>query len=254
MKTLLFTLFTCLITYNCIAQKNHWLKNLPQNSEPGKCYFTTQLPQSDTSSQAKDSIYWEVLPPIYQQKLTTLGQLVSEKELKQPIITIEIKAPTTQYVKPNYDDSRYSKSYRAHLKYQTKGKTIICLQEVSARYSSIRPSPNDTNLQDLVIVQKKVIRGGKIQRISKEEAQVTQNPVLVLPPNSSEWSELLFGTYCPAFSIISIQEALVKNGYDCPTDGILNAETRKALIQFQKDNNLPEGRLDIETLRKLGVE
>jgi hypothetical protein len=32
------------------------------------------------------------------------------------------------------------------------------------------------------------------------------------------------------------------------------SSTRQALIQFQRDNNLPEGRLDIETLKKLGVE
>lgn len=253
MKTLLFTFFTCLMTYNSIGQDSLWLDNLLRNPEPGKCYFTTQLPQSDTSNQTNDSIYLELLPPIYQQKLTTLGQLVSPKELKQPIITIEIKAPTTQYVKRNYDNSEFSKGYRAHLKHQTKGKTIICLIEVSARYISIQRNPNDTNLQNLVFVQRKAVQKGTVRLISKEAAQMTRNPVLAVPPNSSEWSELLFGTYCPAFSIISIQEALVKKGYDCPTDGILNAETRKALSQFQKDNNLPEGRLDIETLRKLGL-
>jgi peptidoglycan hydrolase-like protein with peptidoglycan-binding domain len=44
-------------------------------------------------------------------------------------------------------------------------------------------------------------------------------------------------------------------GYDPgPIDGILGYQTKSALIKFQKANNLPEGRLDIETLKKLGVQ
>jgi peptidoglycan hydrolase-like protein with peptidoglycan-binding domain len=54
--------------------------------------------------------------------------------------------------------------------------------------------------------------------------------------------------------ISQIQEALRAKGYDPgPTDNVLGAKTREALTQFQKDNNLPVGNLNVETMRALGV-
>ena len=55
------------------------------------------------------------------------------------------------------------------------------------------------------------------------------------------------------FRIKDIQQALSDKDYPNTVDGVLGSETKAALIQFQKDNNLPQGRLDIETLKLLGV-
>ena len=55
--------------------------------------------------------------------------------------------------------------------------------------------------------------------------------------------------------ISQIQEALRAKGYDPgPTDNVLGAKTREALTKFQKDNNLPVGNLNVETMRALGIE
>ncbi len=52
--------------------------------------------------------------------------------------------------------------------------------------------------------------------------------------------------------IQQIQEALIENGYDPgPINNVLGPQTRQALIQFQKDLNLPVGNLNIETMRAL---
>ena len=59
--------------------------------------------------------------------------------------------------------------------------------------------------------------------------------------------------YNPKLSIIKLQRSLNEKGYSCPIDGVLGQSTKNALLQFQKDNNLPEGRLDIDTLKTLGV-
>jgi len=54
--------------------------------------------------------------------------------------------------------------------------------------------------------------------------------------------------------ITDIQRALKSKGYDPGAiDGILGTLTKAALVKFQKDNGLPQGRLDIDTLAKLGV-
>lgn len=70
----------------------------------------------------------------------------------------------------------------------------------------------------------------------------------------TEWKEIYCAPYCGSARIKPIQEALIKKGYNTPTDNIFGKETKAALIQFQKDNNLPVGQLDKETLKLLGYE
>ena len=38
-----------------------------------------------------------------------------------------------------------------------------------------------------------------------------------------------------------------------PIDNILGSQTKSALLQYQKDKNLPQGNLNLETLKSLGV-
>jgi Ca-activated chloride channel family protein len=55
--------------------------------------------------------------------------------------------------------------------------------------------------------------------------------------------------------VAEIQQALLNKGYDTgPIDNVLGAKTRAALLQFQKDNNIPVGNLNLETMRLLGIE
>ena len=57
----------------------------------------------------------------------------------------------------------------------------------------------------------------------------------------------------PLITVIDIQKALKKKGYDVPIDNIFGESSKAALIQFQKDNNLKTGSLDKKTLETLGV-
>ena len=70
----------------------------------------------------------------------------------------------------------------------------------------------------------------------------------------SEWKEVV----CPgkiSNAIEQVQKALIKKGFDPgPVDNILGPKTRAALIQFQEENNLPHGNLDLETMAKLGIQ
>jgi len=55
--------------------------------------------------------------------------------------------------------------------------------------------------------------------------------------------------------IYKIQKRLTELGYEPgPTDGIMGGMTTKAIMKFQKDNNLPPtGKIDNETIHKLGI-
>ena len=55
--------------------------------------------------------------------------------------------------------------------------------------------------------------------------------------------------------IYKIQKRLTELGYEPgPTDGIMGGMTRKAIMEFQEDNDLPvTGKIDNETTHKLGI-
>lgn len=57
-------------------------------------------------------------------------------------------------------------------------------------------------------------------------------------------------------TIRNVQEQLQQQGYEVgQIDGVMGPNTRKALSQFQRDNNMPpSGRLDQPTMAALGVE
>lgn len=70
----------------------------------------------------------------------------------------------------------------------------------------------------------------------------------------SEWREVICNADVTPEVIIAIQQALVKHGYDIGTEGLngkINAETKKALLEFQRNNNLPSGQIDMDTITAL---
>lgn len=72
----------------------------------------------------------------------------------------------------------------------------------------------------------------------------------------SEWQAVICTIVCnlQAASIRPIQERLKAKGYEVEVNNIFDDKTKAVLIQFQKDNDLPQGQLDVETLKMLGVE
>lgn len=78
---------------------------------------------------------------------------------------------------------------------------------------------------------------------------------LVKTGGFSDWVEVLCESKTTVQKIRAIQEALRAKGYDPgPADNVLGPRTRQALIKYQKDNGLPVGNVNMETLRSLGVE
>jgi hypothetical protein len=72
--------------------------------------------------------------------------------------------------------------------------------------------------------------------------------------NFSEWVEVVCPGKGSTASILEIQRALNKLGYNAGTaDGILGARTKTALAKYQRDNGLPIGGMNAPTLKKLGL-
>jgi len=78
---------------------------------------------------------------------------------------------------------------------------------------------------------------------------------LVRQGGMTEWREVLCDKDVSSYTIRQIQSALSSRGYDPgPLDNVLGVRTKSALTKFQKDNNLPVGQLDFETLKALGIQ
>jgi peptidoglycan hydrolase-like protein with peptidoglycan-binding domain len=71
----------------------------------------------------------------------------------------------------------------------------------------------------------------------------------------ADWVEILCGNKIKSATVVAIQKALRAKGYDPGLDdNVLGPRTNAAIIKYQKDNNLPSGNLNLETLKSLGVE
>jgi hypothetical protein len=83
-----------------------------------------------------------------------------------------------------------------------------------------------------------------LKRLYPVAAKLPANAVLIKKGGFSTWKKLFCSEGCIFTSpILEIQDRLVKLGYDIgKIDGELNTKTKKAIVQFQKDNGLPKGR------------
>ena len=53
----------------------------------------------------------------------------------------------------------------------------------------------------------------------------------------------------------AVQRALRDRGYDPgPIDNVMGVRTKAALAKYQKDNGLPVGQMDTETMKALGIK
>ncbi len=70
----------------------------------------------------------------------------------------------------------------------------------------------------------------------------------------SEWREVVCANKITTSMVQQVQRALKDRGYDPgPIDNVIGTQTKAALVKFQKDNGLPVGNMDFETLKALGV-
>lgn len=97
---------------------------------------------------------------------------------------------------------------------------------------------------------------GSVKQIEiPAEYKTVTKKVLVREGGFTEWREVICGNKITAATVRSVQDALRSRGYDPgPTDNVMGKQTKAALVKFQKDNGLPIGSLDLETLRDLGLD
>lgn len=77
---------------------------------------------------------------------------------------------------------------------------------------------------------------------------------LVKAGGFTEWREVVCASAVTSELVRQVQNALIAKGYNPGTpDNQMGPATKAALVKYQKDNGLPVGQLDYETLRSLGI-
>ena len=75
----------------------------------------------------------------------------------------------------------------------------------------------------------------------------------LIPRKQTEWREVICESDFTREILNDIVEKLISAHYLGERHITYDIEVRKALVEFQKDNNLPVGHVDLETLKHLGI-
>lgn len=154
---------------------------------------------------------------------------VTKKVLKTPASTREVPIPA---------------EYKTVTKQVLKSPATTREIEIPAEYKTITKQVLKTPASSEEI------------EVAAEYGTVTKKE-LVKEGEYTEWREILCDSKVTNYTISQIQEALISKGYDvgaAGADNVMGSATRNALVKYQRDNNLPVGNLNIETLQSLGVK
>lgn len=243
-------------------------EDVPPNAEPGKCYARCLIEDQYTyvNEQVIDqprTIKKVKIPALYKTVYDTVVlKPQTTKVINVPAVyenvTEEVMATpaTTKWVKGKADAGCLSAN--------PEDCQVMCLVEVPATYKKVTSKKmvkqaytyNETVPMEYKIQTKEILVTP--ERLVEQETPATyktvQKRVLQKKGGYEVWREILCGDDLTSAKIIQIQKALKSKGYNPgPIDDIFGSQTKAALVQYQKDNNLPVGNLNIETLKSLGV-
>lgn len=219
---------------------------------------TLQMPVSDTLGQ------WHYTPPTF--------ETMTEQILTQPANLVWQKQTTATNCSNSSDDKacyiwclvEKPAQYRTIQRQIVKTPARLTYKQIPPRYITLQKAILKQAARidtQYIAAQTRQIETLKLQTpatqiavdIPAEYSSVTRKK-LIKAGGFTDYIELICEIVCFRRSVVRIQEALKALGYHVPIDNIVGPSTRAAIIDFQKKNNLPVGNLNIETLRKLGVE
>jgi hypothetical protein len=276
------------------AQRAEDNVEFPPNAEPGSCYArcvtAARYENYEEQALAKEaSKRIEVAPAVYEASTEQVTVKAASKRLEVvPAVyetiteqeSVEVAPATTHWEKgkataaclsANPEDCRVWCLVKVPAKFKTVTKTVVKVPastreiEIPAEYKTVTKTVVKTpaSTREIEIpaeyrtVPKTVVKTAASTREIEIPAvyQAVTRTRLVKAAGMTEWTKVLCDTQVTRERMRAIQEALQAKGYDPGAiDNAFGAQTKSALLRYQKDNNLPQGALDVETLKSLGVD
>lgn len=188
--------------------------DLPPNAEPGKCYAKCLIEEAYEE--------YEIEVPVY------TGD-TNDKTVKRKKKKIVLQEGTTRWVKKKVDPNCESKDPNDCL--------VWYLEKV------------DRIVEERIVVKKP-------SKTTEYEMEVFTIRELNREGGFTEWKEVLCANEVTSYIIEQIQSALISEGYLQSgrfKNNRIDGFTKEALKEFQIDNDLPVGNLDLETLDALEI-
>jgi len=132
--------------------------------------------------------------------------------------------------------------YKTITKRVLKTPATVRTEEIPAEYNTV------TKRVLVTPAQKREVVIPAVYKTSKEKRLVSKG-------GYTEWTEILCAAKTTTAIVRDVQRALQGKGYNPgPVDGVMGVQTQAALRQYQKDKELPQGNLNLQTLQSLGVQ
>ena len=203
------------------------------------------------------------VPPIF--------ETVEETVLVKPAGTVWRKTHTPNCVQVDGSECVVWCLHEIVAEYKTVKKQVI---KVPARIERTVSPPQYTTLRKTLVSKPASVTKREVEaktRIIKKVVLKTpaQQTVVDVPAEYStitskrrlkvggfsDWVEVLCESKVTTSKVARIQQMLRAKGYNPgAANNVLGPETRRALLQYQKDNGLPAGNINMETIRSLGVD
>jgi hypothetical protein len=230
----------------------------------------------------------EIVPAVYEYNVE---QVKVKDETKRIITTAASYKTVTEQLLVRAEGQKWVKKKQTGCLSENPDDCIImCLEKIPAEYKTVTKQVLDipaSNREEVIpaefkTVTKQVVKTPSTTReitIPAEYKNVTKLVVdvaahteeITVPAQYSEiskrnlktkggyseWKEILCDNKVNSLVVKQIQDALTKKGYSVGprgSDNVMGLDTKTALVKYQKDNNLPVGNLNIETLKSLGVK
>jgi hypothetical protein len=271
MKKFVFLLASSLFFSGAFAQNNSQDGDLyPPNAEPGKCYAKCLKPDVFETVTEKVMIEpekkaYRIIPTTYK----TVTEQVKVKDETKRIINIPAvyKTVTEQVLVKPEGQKWVKKKQTGCLSENPDDCIIMCLEKTPAVYKTVTKQVLDkpaSTREEVIPAEYKTVTKQVVdvaahtqEIVTPAEYQTVTKTVLKTKGGYSEWKEIVCDNKVNTDVVSQIQTALKKKGYDIGpkgVDGVLGTDTKAALVKYQKDNNLPVGNLNIETMKSLGVK
>ncbi len=217
----------------------------------------------DGGSAVADCVRRIKIPAEY--KTITKQMVTTQAQTREIEIPAEYRTETRRVVKSpaKTREIEIPAEYKTITKQVEKVPAQTREIDIPAEYKtvtrSVKQAPRSTEVEipaEYKTITKSVVSAAAQTRdieIPAEYKTVTYKK-LVRKGGFTEWKEVMCGEKVNEATVRQVQEALRTKGYNPgPSDNVLGAQTKAALVKYQKDNGLPMGSLDRQTLNSLGL-
>jgi hypothetical protein len=239
------------------------ITTLRANFPQGNLYAAIKV----SPNTAKDSIYLALIPPVFKDtiiQVEIIEKLDNGIGVEYETITkfYESQSAAYKWIETIFIDSMAKVNCIKDYEIENYPYLILSLSEEPAKYDTVNLKVTKSSqggdkpyFEYKSIHVKRKVSDGKVRVLSKKDEILHPKQVTIAIPNGkwSPFKEVLCLVKIFEPSIGTIQKALNQKGYKCQITGEINEETRKALVQFQKDNNFPSCGNSYELFKLLGL-